>query len=101
MPQRIADELDTFSGNRFLVRSFDADRAEPIQLSTRFKIVRPAPEDVREILLEMERENWEEAEETNRANTFDDYLQTSNVNQEIYEYISNYCFPDLPLKIPA
>lgn len=120
--ERLADELDTFPGRIFLIRRLEGQNPAPIEPSETFEVTIPFPSDVKSKLLENVRKSWNsdyeqcDPHELGRMRlqwnnskgefpgnfaTFDEYLENSNLEERINNYIDSYCYPDLKLKIPA
>lgn len=88
--ERIADELDTYPGRPFLIRHLRGQNPAPIEPAQIFEVVIPSREDVKTKLLETARESW-----------YSDYKQPNQhqLEEQIENYISTFCYPDLDLKI--
>jgi hypothetical protein len=120
--ERIADELDTYPGHPFLIRYLNGQKPAPIEPSETFEVIIPSLDDVKNKLLESARESWDsdykqcelhelgemrlqwdddEGEFPGNFSTFDEYLENSNLEEQINDYINRYCYPDLELKIPS
>lgn len=90
MAERIADELDTYPGNPFLIRDLKGQKPAPIEPADIFKIIIPSPDTVRSKLLEYAQES-----------SYGGYEQPNLHNlEEVENYVDTYCYPDLALKIP-
>lgn len=90
--ERIADELDTYPGHPFLTRQLEGQRPAPIELTKTCQIIIPSREDVKNKLLEATRETLHR--EYKRSDQHE-------LEEEVDNYIDNYCYPDLALKIPV
>jgi len=121
--ERLADELDTFPGYTFLIRHLEGQKPVPVEPSEIFEVTIPFPGDVKSKLLENARKSWngnykrcdshglggtrlqrdnsESEKFPENFGTFDEYLENSNLEEQINDYIDSYCYPDLKLKIPS
>jgi hypothetical protein len=89
--ERIADELDTYLGEPFLVRTLINGTPAPIEPTDIFEVIIPSEEDVKIKLLESFREYWCDE---------DQQCDQNELEEEVEDYIAIYCYPDLNLKIP-
>lgn len=89
---RIVDELDTYPGRTFLYRQLKGQRPAPIDPTRILRVVIPSRREVKDELLDMNREFM---------NTEYEQCGKLALRREIKEYIDVYCFPDLGLKIAA
>jgi hypothetical protein len=87
---RIVDELDTYPGRQFLCRHLEGQVPAPVDPKSILEIVVPSRKDVRNELLEMNREFM--------GGKYKRYDQRK-LEEEIKAYVDVYCQPSLDLKI--
>jgi hypothetical protein len=89
--ERIADELDTYPGEPFLVRSIIDGTPTPIEPMDISGVIIPSEEEIKIRLLESYREYC--CDENQQCDQ-------NELEEEVENYIGIYCYPDLDLKIP-